>query len=63
MRAKRWRKKLVCPYCEIKHFRRRGQSKNYYSDKDACRECEDEEESYARLCREEYYSNCCSSTF
>ena len=47
MRAKRWRKKLVCPYCEIKHFRRRGQPNNYYSDKDACRECEDEEENFA----------------
>ena len=61
--TKRWRKKLICPYCEQKHFRRQGQHKNYYSDKDACKECEIEEESYARLCREEYYSNCLISNF
>lgn len=63
MKAERWRKKLVCPYCETKHFRRKGQPKNYYADKDACKECEEEEESYTRLCREEYYANCCTSIY
>lgn len=52
---KRWRKKLICPYCEVKHFRRQNEPKNYCSEKDCCKECEQEEVNMRRQMLEDYY--------